>query len=76
MAVAHDEDVVGWASMSVQWLELRQRSEPISLIQLQQELGIPLVEVWLGLLLSRGQQYRFQQRGEFYDIDGIWLEIN
>jgi len=76
MAVAHDEDVVGWASMIVQWLELRQSSEPVSLVQLQQGLGMPLVEVWLGLLLSQEPQYQFEQRAKVYDADGIWLQIN
>ncbi len=73
MAVAHDEDVVGWASIISLWLELRQSAEPISLIQLQQGVGMPLVEVSLGLLLSQ-QQYEWEQQGDFYDPDGLYLK--
>ncbi|CAA9562836.1 hypothetical protein AVDCRST_MAG81-792 [uncultured Synechococcales cyanobacterium] len=75
MAVAHDEDIAGWASMITQWLELRQSSELVSLVQLQQEVGMPLVEVWLGLLLSQ-QQYEWEQQGDFYDTDGLYLKHN
>ncbi len=76
LSAAHEEDVSGWAGAITKWIELRQGSEPVSLMQLQQGVGMPLVEVWLGLLLSQGQQYKFLQRGEFYDIEGIWLQIN
>jgi len=37
----------------------------------QQGLGMPVVEVWLGLLL--GGQYEFNQSGDFYDPRGIWV---
>jgi len=73
MAAAHDEDVVGWASMIVQWLELRQSSEPVSLVQLQQSLGLPMVEIWMGLLLSQ-QHYELEQQGDFYDVTGIYFK--
>jgi hypothetical protein len=51
--MAHNKVVVEWASAIAQWLKPRQSSEPVSLLQLQQRLGLPMVEVWLGLLLSR-----------------------
>ncbi|CAA9329506.1 hypothetical protein AVDCRST_MAG94-1823 [uncultured Leptolyngbya sp.] len=73
MAVAHDEDIPGWASVITQWLELRQSAEPVSLVQLQQGVGMPLVEVWLGLLLFQ-QQYEWEQQGGFYDTDGLYLK--
>jgi len=38
--------------LSLQFLQ-HNRSEPMSLIELQQELGMPLIEVWLGLLLCQ-----------------------
>ncbi len=47
--------------------------EAVSLIQLQQALGMPLVEVWLGLLLADQGQYLLEQRGDFYDPLEIWL---
>lgn len=47
--------------------------EAVSLIQLQQALGMPLVEVWLGLLLADQGQYLLEQRGDFYSLPGIWV---
>ena len=40
----------------------------ITLPELQQALGLPLVEIWLGLLLGG---YDMEQRGEFYDTETI-----
>ena len=40
----------------------------ITLPELQQALGLPLVEVWLGLLLGG---YEMAQRGKFYDAETI-----
>jgi len=48
-------------------------AEPVSLIQLQQSLGLPMVEVWMGLLLSP-QQHEWEQRGEFYSQDMLWIK--
>lgn len=76
MAVAHDEDVVGWGRANAQWFAEQSPDQAVSLIQLQQSLGLPMVEVWMGLLLSQEQQYQLEQRGEFYDAGGIWLQIN
>jgi len=72
MAVAHDEDVVGWARAISWWMEWNNPGEAVSLMQLQQGLGIPLVEVWMGLLLSQ-EHNELEQQGEFYDADGIYL---
>lgn len=45
----------------------------VSLSKLQQALGIPLIEVWLGLLLSN-QQYKWEQQGEFYrDAKNLYI---
>jgi len=73
MAVAHDENVVGWAAAISRWMAEQELAEPVSLIQLQQGVGMPLVEVWLGLLLSQ-QQYEWEQQGDFYDTDGLYLK--
>lgn len=72
-AVAHDEDVVGWAGAIAHWLERSQSSEPVSLIQLQQGLEMRLVEVWMELLLSQQGKYHLEQKGEFYNPGGIYL---
>jgi len=75
LSTAHEEDVSGWTGAIARWLELRQNSEPVSLIQLQQVLKISLVEVWLGLLLAQEQQHELKQQGDFYDAEGIWLQF-
>lgn len=73
MAVAEEEDVVEWAEAIARWMQQRGTAEAVSLVQLQQELEMPMVEVWLGVLLSQKQQFKFEQRGEFYSLQGIWL---
>ena len=45
----------------------------ITLPELQQALGLPLVEVWLGLLLGG---YVMKQRGEFYEAETIAVLAN
>ncbi len=75
MAVAHDEDVSAWASAIARWMEQRDNAEAISLVQLQQELRIPMVEVWLGLLLSDKHSFLLEQRSEFYTLEGVWVKI-
>jgi len=72
VAVAHDEDVVAGAGAIAQWLANQSTDEPVFLIELQQELKMPLIEIWMGLLLSQ-QQYEWQQIGEFYNQNAIWV---
>ncbi len=73
LSTAHAEDVSSWTRGISPWLELRQSSKPVLLIQLQQKLQIPLVDLWLGLLLSQPEQYQLEQHGEFYTLDSICL---
>jgi len=75
LSTAHEEDVSGWTGAIARWLELRQNSEPVSLIQLQQGLKMPLVEVWMGLLLSQEHNELEQQGEDFYDPQGISVVI-
>ena len=42
----------------------------MSLIDLQNKLKLPIVEVWLGLLLG---DFKLSQKGTFYDVDQIWV---
>jgi len=49
-AEAHLEDPQAWISKIRQYLQLKPKD--ISLRDLQTDLGMPLVEVWLGLLLG------------------------
>lgn len=69
MAIAHNEDVSGWISHIADWLH-DQPTSAISLVQLQQAIGMPLIQLWLALLLGG---YPLEQRGDFYDTQQIWV---
>lgn len=64
LSVAHDEDISAWQQAIAHWMQQHQ-NEKISLLQLQQALSMPLVEVWLGLLHS-STPYQWDDMGEFY----------
>ena len=49
----------------------RSGNKPVSLIELQHELKLPLVEIWLGLLL--GNRFELEQQGDFYDLETVWI---
>jgi len=53
MTVAHDEDVVAWAGVIAKWLANQSTAGPVSLIEVQQELKMPLIEIWVGLLFVK-----------------------
>lgn len=66
--VAHLEDVSGWARAIS--LELRDALAPaMPLTELSERLGMPQIEVWLGVLLG---DFELEQRGEFYHSP-IWV---
>ena len=65
LELAGKEDVPAWATAISQWLTTRSSTESVSLLQLQQELGMPLVEVWLGMLLGGQDLYQWEQHGDF-----------
>ena len=72
--LAGNEQVSQWSAAISEWIQQHSCSERVSLLQLQQVLGLPLVEVWLGLLLS-SHRYDWEQRGDFYsDAGEIWLK--
>lgn len=48
---------------------MKQSSCLVRLLQLQHSVQMPLIQVWLALLLDG---YEIEQKGEFYDLDGIW----
>jgi len=69
---AHDEDIFAWCQAIALWIKQHQ-VEKVSLWQLQQALGMPLVEVWLGLLHSP-TPYQWDDQGEFYkEAQDIWI---
>jgi len=69
LGVAHSEDVSGWAGAIDRWLA--QHSGEVSWDELEVELGMPWVELWLGLLLGG---FGMEQRGEFYQRETIWVD--
>ena len=70
--LAEKENIPLWQSAIAQWINQHQ-SEKVSLLQLQQSLGMPLVEVGLGLLHSP-TPYQWDGTGEFYkEAQDIWI---
>ena len=67
LELAGNEDVPAWATAISQWLAAHSSTDSVSLLHLQQELGMPLVEVWLGMLLGGQNQYEWVKQGDFYD---------
>ena len=48
--------------------------KPVSLLQLQQALKMPIIEIWLGLLLAGQEQYQWETSRDFYHAPGkLWL---
>ncbi len=48
--VAHSEPISEWVRAIALWMQQHCRSQSVSLVELQQGLELPMVEVWLGLL--------------------------
>ena len=76
LELAGKEDVPTWATAISRWLTARSSTEAVSLLHLHQELGMPLVEVWLGMLLGGQDQYQWEQHGDFYDYPGTVFVLN
>ena len=71
-ALAEQENIPLWQQAIAQWIG-QQGSKKVSLEQLQQSLGMPLVEVWLGLLHSP-TPYQWDSQEEFYrDARDLWI---
>jgi len=68
LGVAHSENVSGWTQAIFRWLG--QQSSEVSWSELEAGLGMPWVELWLGLLLGG---FQVEQRGEFYQRETIWV---
>ncbi|MEM9486264.1 MAG: hypothetical protein AAGA83_21510 [Cyanobacteria bacterium P01_F01_bin.116] len=66
LAVSHSEDVSAWVTA----ISAKRKPVPQRLIDLQQQLKMPLIEVWIALLLGG---FQLEQRGDFYELEGIWL---
>lgn len=59
VSAAHSEDVSAWARAITQWLREHSSNGSVSLLELQQGVEMPLVEVWLGLLNAKEGSYQF-----------------
>ncbi len=69
--LAGNEQVSQWSVAIAQWMEQHSGGEAVSLHKLQQALGMPLIEIWLGLLLSGVHQYDWEKKcGDFYSDAG------
>ena len=70
--LAEQENIPKWQNAISYWIE-QQGGEKVSLRQLQQALGMPLVEIWLGLLHSP-TPYQWDGTGEFYrEARDVWI---
>jgi hypothetical protein len=70
LAVVHAEKVGDWSSAVASYL---QHHAAVSLVEAQQTLKMPLVELWIGALLS--DQVKLEQWGNFYQADSVWLVL-
>jgi len=66
LAVSHAENVSDW----VKALADKQENSPQRLVELQQQLGMPLIEVWIAALLGG---FPLEQRGSFYQTQEVWV---
>jgi hypothetical protein len=71
IAVAHDENIADWVAKIAAYV--RDRGSAIRLTDLQVGLGMPMVELWLGLLLGG---FGLEQRGEFYEGKELFILFN
>lgn len=69
IAVSHSENISSWTEAIAQWMQ-ECSCHTVSLVELQRSLQMPLVTLWLGILLS---EYSIEQRGEFYQIETVWV---
>ena len=66
LAVSHAENVSDW----VKAITNKQSDSPQRLVDLQQQLKMPLIEVWIAVLLGG---FPLEQRGSFYQTQEVWV---
>ena len=71
--LAGEEDPVKWSMAIAQWLQEYAPAESVCLPDLCSGLGMPWVEVLLGLLLG---EFILEQRGDFYSTGDVWIALN
>ena len=68
ISTARAEDVSAWIEAIT--LCIANNSMPMRLMDLVQDLKLPVVEIWLGLLLG---DFQLEQKGSFYNAYKIWI---
>ena len=66
LAVSHAENVSDW----VRAISDGQTDAPQRLVDLQKQLQMPMVEVWIAALLGG---FPMEQRGSFYQTQEVWV---
>jgi len=66
LAVSHAENVSDW----VKALADQQTEGPQRLVDIQRQLQVPIVEVWIAALLGG---FLLEQRGSFYQTHEVWV---
>ena len=66
LAVSHSENVSDW----VRAISEGQTDQPQRLVDLQRQLKMPIVEVWIAALLGG---FLIEQRGSFYQTQEVWV---
>ena len=66
LAVSHSENISDW----VKALAGKQKNVPQRLVDIQQQLQMPMVEVWIAALLGG---FPLEQRGSFYQTQEVWI---
>ncbi len=66
LAVSHAENVSDW----VKALAANQVDSPQRLVDIQKQLRMPLIEVWIAALLGG---FPMEQRGSFYQTQEVWV---
>ncbi len=66
LAVSHAENVSDW----VKAVAAKQKDTPQRLIDIQRQLKMPLIEVWIAALLGG---FAMEQRGSFYQTQEVWI---
>jgi chromatin segregation and condensation protein Rec8/ScpA/Scc1 (kleisin family) len=69
LAVSHAENISNW----VKALAAKQTDSPQRLIDLQKQLRMPLIEVWIAALLGG---FVLEQRGSFYQTQDVWVSAD
>lgn len=69
LAVSHSENISEWVAAVSSAMA---SGESQRLVDIQSQLQMPMVEVWIAALLGG---FRLEQRGRFYESQGVWITV-